>query len=233
MITLSSVSIRAGGFELSDISFEVAAGAYAVIMGRTGIGKTTILEAICGLRWVERGSIRIHGTDVTDWSPADRNLGYLPQDLALFPTLTVSEHLEFAMKLRRVAARKRRERAGELAELLGITHLLRRSIRGLSGGEAQRVALGRALSFRPDGLLLDEPLSALDNETRDSAQSLLKAVNRETGVTVLHVTHNAAEATALADCCLTLRLDPATREVVLTQEAQTESDPAAEASTAS
>ena len=219
MINLASVTIRAGEFVLTDISFEIPDAAYAVIMGPTGIGKTTILEAICGLRHIERGRILIDGVDVTDWSPADRNLGYVPQDLALFPTYKVREQLVFGMKLRKMPAKEQRERSNMLADLLGISHLLHRTIKALSGGEAQRVALARALSFNPSALLLDEPLSALDSETRDNAQNLLKTINKETGVTVLHVTHNQEEAQALADCCIRLSVDEETRLVTLNMAA--------------
>ena len=137
--------------------------------------------------------------DVTDWPPGDREIGYVPQDLALFPTFSVAEHLKFALKLRRFHATQIEHRVNELAEMLSITHLLKRQIEGLSGGESQRVALGRALSFRPTVLLLDEPLSALDAETREEIQALLRTLTDNTGVTTLHITHNAAEATALAD----------------------------------
>jgi len=199
MIELCDVSIRAGDFALSQISFEVVTGQYAVLMGKTGRGKTTILEAICGLRKIDGGRILVHGTDVTNWSPADREIGYVPQDLALFPTLTVAEHLRFALRLRKYAASQIAHRTSELADVLGITHLLDRSIEGLSGGESQRVALGRALSFDPPVLLLDEPLSALDESTRHEMQTLLLKVKESTGVTTLHVTHSVEEATALAD----------------------------------
>lgn len=219
MIELSSVSIRAGDFILPDISFRLNSGDYAAIMGRTGIGKTTILEAICGLRTVEKGSILIDGSNVTSWPAGDRNLGYVPQDLTLFPTMTVEEHLTFAMKLRKFKRSACLERAKELAELLGISHLLARRPAGLSGGEAQRVALGRALSFRPSCLLLDEPLSALDAGTRDSALDLLRSINKLTGVTVIHVTHNADEAAAIANVVLTLASGDRPGEVVLSNEA--------------
>jgi ABC-type sugar transport system ATPase subunit len=199
MIELQDVHIRAGDFALSDVSFKVDSGQYAVLMGRTGRGKTTILESICGLRTIDSGKILIHGTDVTDWPPADREIGYVPQDLALFPTLTVAQHLQFALRLRRLAATQIAERTSELAEVLGITHLLGRHIQGLSGGESQRVALGRALSFRPSVLLLDEPLSALDEATRQEMHTLLRKLKQSTGVTTLHVTHSVEEATALAD----------------------------------
>ena len=204
MIELRDVHIRAGQFELANLSFLVDAGQYAVLMGRTGRGKTTILESICGLRRIDGGAILIHDTDVTDWSPADREIGYVPQDLALFPTFTVAEHLQFALRLRRQPARQIEERTKELAQLLGISHLLTRRIQGLSGGESQRVALGRALSFHPSVLLLDEPLSALDEATRNEMQALLRRVTRESGVTTLHITHSRGEAKALGSQWLLL-----------------------------
>ncbi len=204
MIELCDVCLRAGSYLLNDISFRVDTGAYAVVMGKTGIGKTTILEAICGLRRVDKGRIVIDEHDVTHWSPADRNLGYVPQDLALFPTMTVREHIEFAMRLRRTPRSVSSERVQQLAELLAIAHLLERRVGKLSGGESQRVALGRALSFQPSCLLLDEPLSALDRHTRQATQELLREVNQQTGVTVLHITHNEEEAAALSDVCIRL-----------------------------
>ncbi len=215
MIELSKVNIRVGEYRLQDLSFRVDSGKYAVLMGKTGIGKTTILEAICGLRPIRSGQILINGTNVARWSPADRNVGYTPQDLALFPTLSVREHLEFSMRLRSFPRKEIDSRVAELSELLGIGKLLERRIKGLSGGEAQRIALGRALSFKPSLLLLDEPLSALDAQTRESTQSLLRDVNRHTGVTVLHVTHNQEDADALADLCLQLIKEPESGRVVI------------------
>tara|TARA_R110002049_G_scaffold50370_3_gene143040 strand:- start:68295 stop:68939 length:645 start_codon:yes stop_codon:yes gene_type:complete len=204
VIELRNVSIRAGDFQLSDISFVVPSGEYAVLMGRTGRGKTTILETICGLRSVASGQILVDGIDVTDWLPADRQVGYVPQDLALFPTLTVSEHLAFALKLRKQSTDAINARVSELAEVLGITGLMGRHVHALSGGESQRVALGRALSFHPTVLLLDEPLSALDESTRSEMHDLLRRVKETSGVTTLHVTHSNEEAEALADHRLVL-----------------------------
>jgi ABC-type sugar transport system ATPase subunit len=129
MIELRDVHLRAGDFALSGISFKVETGQYAMLMGRTGRGKTTILESICGLRRIDSGKILVHGTDVTDWPPADREIGYVPQDLALFPTLTVEEHLQFALRLRSQSKMEIAARTGEMAEVLGITHLLRQSHR--------------------------------------------------------------------------------------------------------
>ena len=199
MITLENVSVQAGQFRLDAISFSVPAGGYGVLMGKTGSGKTTLLEAIIGLRSVLGGTIRLHDRDVTHLQPAVRGIGYVPQDGALFSTMTVAEQMGLALRIRRVPPAAIRRRVEELAGLLGITHLLERRPRGLSGGERQRVALGRRVSFRPAILCLDEPLSALDEETRWQICALLKDVRQHTGVTTLHITHNLLEAETLAD----------------------------------
>ncbi len=204
MIELRDVTIRVGKFALERISFRIESGTYAVLMGRTGQGKTTILESICGLKPISSGQIMVRDTDVSRWSPGEREIGYVPQDLALFPTLTVQQHLEFALRLRKAAPKQIAERLAELSEVLGISKLLLRRVQGLSGGEAQRVALGRVLSFRPSVLLLDEPLSALDETTRQEMHALLLRVKESTGVTTLHVTHSESDAVALADQRLVL-----------------------------
>jgi len=205
MIAVEQLQISAGSFTLRDLSFELPDGSYGVLMGRTGQGKTTLLEAICGLRRVHDGRIRLDDDDVTDWPPAQRNVGFVPQDAALFANLSVREQLGFALAVRKKAPDAVRQRVDEIAEWLGITALLERSITGLSGGECQRVALGRALAFQPRVLCLDEPLSALDEDTRESMCDLLQSVQSRTGVTVLHITHNRAEAERLADCILHLQ----------------------------
>lgn len=199
MIALDNVSLRAGTYQVVGLSLTLPSGCYGVLMGKTGSGKTTILEAIAGLKPVRSGRILLMGREVTHLPPAGRGVGYVPQDLALFPTMTVREHLAFAPTVRGWSRAEIAERVTELATLLGITSLLHRLPVGLSGGEAQRVALGRALAFRPPVLLLDEPLSALDDATRQEMYALLRLVQRQTGVTALHVTHSAAEAEALGD----------------------------------
>ena len=199
MIHLDNLAVRSGDFALDDICLRVPTGAYGVLMGRTGCGKTTLLEAVCGLRPVHSGRVVLCDRDVTRRRPADRGVGYVPQDLVLFPTLTVRDNIGFALHARRWAMPDLVARVTEMAELLGITHLLGRHPHGLSGGESQRVALGRALAFRPRVLLLDEPLSALDEDTRAEMVDLLRSVQRHTGVTVLHITHSRAEAKRLAD----------------------------------
>lgn len=168
-------------------------------MGKTGSGKTTILESICGIKPVLSGRILLSDIDVTRRKPAERNIGYVPQDGALFTTMTVRQQLAFALVIRKESKEVINRRVEELAELLEIGHLLNRTPRGLSGGECQRVALGRALSFRPTTLCLDEPLSALDDETRAQMYKLMRHVREATHVTTLHVTHNVDEAITLAD----------------------------------
>jgi ABC-type sugar transport system ATPase subunit len=129
----------------------------------------------------------------------------VPQDLALFPSLTVRGHLEFALRLRGWSRHAMQDRVAELAHVLGIEPLLDRRIKGLSGGESQRVALGRALSFRPRVLLLDEPLNALDETTRDRLCELLRSIQRDAGLTTLHVTHSRAEARQVAQRLIVLK----------------------------
>lgn len=199
MIAAEGLSVRVGAFAVADISFAVGTGEYAVLMGRTGCGKTTLLEALCGLKPVRAGQVKLLGRDVTRLPPADRGIGYVPQDLALFPSMSVRDNLAFALDVRQWNPAESARRVEELTEMLKIGHLLDRRPLGLSGGEAQRVALGRALAFRPGVLLLDEPLSALDEDTRSGMYTLLRSVQRQTGVTALHVTHSRAEAQALAD----------------------------------
>ncbi|MFK7820132.1 MAG: ATP-binding cassette domain-containing protein [Planctomycetaceae bacterium] len=204
MISVSNLCASAGDFTINDISFEVPEGQFAALMGKTGTGKTTILECISGLRAPQSGTIELSGTDVTRFHPADRNIGYVPQDGALFTTMTVFDNIAFALRVRRWEASKLKSRVNELAEFLGVSHLLKRSPIGLSGGEKQRVALGRALAFRPAILCLDEPLSALDDGTREDMYQLLARVRSETRVTTLHVTHSEQEATKLADVVIRL-----------------------------
>ncbi len=205
MISLRRVAVRQGTFALEHVCLEIPTGEYAALMGKTGSGKTTVLEAICGLRRVAAGRVWLMGREVTNLKPAARGIGYVPQDGALFSTLSVRDHLAFALVVRRWSRSAIDARVAELAQMLGIGHLLLRKPRGLSGGEAQRVALGRALAMRPGILLLDEPLSALDDDSRQEIYQLLRSIRRQEPVTVLHVTHNRAEAECLADRVFELR----------------------------
>tara|TARA_Y100001934_G_scaffold283161_1_gene400872 strand:- start:1043 stop:1678 length:636 start_codon:yes stop_codon:yes gene_type:complete len=199
MIRVEQLGLRQGDFTIDELSFEIPDGQYGLLVGKSGCGKTTVLEAICGLREADSGKIFLGTNEVTSFRPCERGVGYVPQDGALFPTLTIREQLAFALQLRKVEPLTIAERIEELAERLAIEQLLDRMPEGLSGGERQRVALGRALSIRPKFLCLDEPLSALDDETHDEICELLIDTVKGTGVTVLHVTHNKSETERLAD----------------------------------
>jgi molybdate/tungstate transport system ATP-binding protein len=199
MIDVENLNLRQGAFQLAQISFHVPRGKYALLMGKTGCGKTTILEAVAGLRPIASGRIQLNERDVTHLSPAQRAIGYVPQDGALFGTMTVRDNLGFALSIRNQPAGAIKERVEQLADWLHVTHLLERRAVGLSGGETQRIALGRALANHPPILLMDEPLSSLDEETRDLTIDLLKGLPARANVTVLHITHSRHEAEQLGD----------------------------------
>ncbi len=198
MIRVTDLCLNQGDFRLRDVSFAVPTGEYAALMGRSGCGKTTALEVVCGLRSFESGRIEVSGREVGRLKPAERGIGYVPQDRALFPTMRIRDQIAFSLVIRRWSPKEIGRRVDELAELLGITHLLDRMPEGLSGGESQRIALARALAFRPKALCLDEPLNALDEELHDEICELLDEVHRQTRVTVLHITHSPSEARKLA-----------------------------------
>jgi ABC-type sugar transport system ATPase subunit len=205
MIQLENLCLRNGSFELNDLSATIPSESYGILMGRTGCGKTTILEAICGLRpHVFSGTIRLNDSDVTHLKPAERGIGYVPQDSALFETMSIFENVAFALRLRKWTETDIEKRVHELAELMGITTLLGRRPFGLSGGEAKRVALARALAVSPGVLCLDEPLSALDEQTHGEICDLLSELHREINVTILHITHSSTEARRLGETFLRL-----------------------------
>lgn len=198
MIAVADLSLTQGDFSLENVNLVVPDGEYGVLMGRSGCGKTTVLEVVCGLRPFIAGAVEVSGRSVGHLKPAERGIGYVPQDRALFPTMRVRDQIAFSLIVRSWTQAEIASRVDELAELLGITDLLNRMPFGLSGGEAQRVALARALAFRPTALCLDEPLSALDEDLHDGICDLLADVHRQTGVTVLHITHSRSEAKRLA-----------------------------------
>jgi ABC-type sugar transport system ATPase subunit len=205
VIRLQNISWKAGAFALDNVSFNVPAATYAVLMGRTGTGKTSLVEIICGLRTPQSGQVWLNDRDVTRMPPGQRGLGFVPQDGALFPTLTVAEQIGFALRIQKAPTASIDSTVRELAAEMAITHLLDRRPPGLSGGEKQRVALARALAAKPGVLLLDEPLAAVDEDTQSDLIHLLKRTQQQHQITVLHVTHSRREAEGLAD--LRLRLE--------------------------
>lgn len=199
MIELCDIRLSQGTFQLGPISLHIPTGAYAVLMGRTGLGKSSLLEAIAGLRMIDSGEIWLRGVCVNGWTSAERRLGYVPQDAVIFPHLSVAENLAFGPRVRGERWAAIQPKIAELAKALELEHLLSRKAGPLSGGEMRRVALGRALAFQPDLLLLDEPLTGLDALSRDRILQQLQHLKATQTVTVLHVTHDTTEAELLAD----------------------------------
>jgi ABC-type sugar transport system ATPase subunit len=199
MIRAESICLRIGDFFLNRASLEVRPGEYFVLLGPPGSGKTLFLEALCGLRKFESGRLFIHEKNVTDLEPRGRMIGYVPQDYALFPHRLVEGNIRFGLEAKKLPVPEMDRRVEEIACQLNIRHLLHRRIGGLSGGERQQVALGRALVIQPKVLLLDEPVSALDESTRESVCRELKRLQGKLGVTTIHVCHQLQEAFSVAD----------------------------------
>ncbi len=181
------------------VDLEIERGAFVVLLGASGCGKTTLLRMIAGLVEPDAGSLTLDGADLTRVPAAARNFGFVFQAYALFPTKTVADNIAFPLDIRAVASAERRARVEELAEMTQIGDLLRRFPHELSGGQQQRVALARALAARPSVLLLDEPLSALDARIRLRLRKELHDLVRRVGVTAIYVTHDQEEALELAD----------------------------------
>jgi ABC-type sugar transport system ATPase subunit len=199
MIRTDQIVFHIGSFELQRLSIEIATGQYFVLLGPPGSGKTIFLECLCGLRTVGSGRIYIDGRDVTELEPRARDIGYVPQDYALFPHLSVERNIAFGLRVHGYRRKDVIVRVTEIADILGIGHLLSRRINGLSGGERQRVALARALVLQPKVLLLDEPVCALDEVTRQEVCAQLLRIQRRFGLTTIHVSHNLEEAFSVAD----------------------------------
>ena len=191
-------SYRDGSRALDGVELDVAEGELLVLVGPSGSGKTTLLRLIAGLDQPTNGTIRLGGTDLAGVPPHRRNVALVFQNLALYGHLSVADNLQFGLN-RDTGDQDKTKRVAEIAALLGITQLLDRWPAELSGGEQQRVALGRAIVKRPAALLLDEPLSSLDAPTRRGLRHELKRVQRQLGVPMVYVTHDQAEALLLGD----------------------------------
>jgi len=181
------------GFDLS-----VDRGELCVVVGPSGCGKTTLLKSIAGLLRPDDGSIALDGTDIVELQPQRRPVGMVFQTLALYPHLKVNEILAFPLRAQRISSEEQRSRISEVAEFLEISRLLGRYPHELSGGEAQRVAVGRALVKRPKLLLMDEPFSSLDASLAEELRHRLIEWQRSLGITILFVTHDQAEALSIA-----------------------------------
>lgn len=198
MIHIEDLAVSFGDFHLSQVSLKLERGRTLAVLGPSGAGKSVLLETLMGVRVPARGRVVIDGADVSSLPPEARDIAYIPQDLALFPHMNVRENLLFGLH-----ARGRRDDHGVLEELssaLQLEALLdRQDVATLSGGEQQRVALARALAVEPKVLFLDEPFSALDRMRRFEAVELLRGLAARLGTTIVLVTHDLEEASALAD----------------------------------
>jgi len=199
MIQIQHLSRAWGDFSLKDICLCAQPKEYLVILGPTGCGKTLLLETVAGIHRSYSGTVRIAGEDMATVPPYRRSIGFVYQKSMLFPNLAVAQNIEYGLKMRRTPRRERRARVEFLAGLLGIGYLLARDVTALSGGEMQKVALARALAIEPDILLLDEPLSPLDQASKDTLLEEIRKLHDQLGTTTLHVTHDHNIARRLAD----------------------------------
>jgi len=204
MINVRDVVISSGDFKLKDISFQIAEGKCLALMGPSGAGKSTIMEAICGLRELVSGEIVIDGENVSSYPPSQRSVGLVPQDNALFPSMSVEEQICYGPRIRQWSEERITEKLKNISEPLGITHLLKRSIYRLSGGEAKRVAIARALAYEPKLLCLDESFTGLDSETQSTVLESVQWAIQNHSMAALFITHQQSEAEMLADQCAVL-----------------------------
>jgi len=204
-LSVNGLNMALGEFELQDVSFGVQSGEYFILLGPTGCGKTMLAETVCGLNVPNAGKIHIGDRDVTVTDPAKRRIGYVPQDYALLPFKTVEENIAFGLKARNLNKAEAKRRVEEVTDMLDIDHLRRRHPVHLSGGERQRVALGRALAIKPDIMVLDEPLSALDENTCRELMRRLKDIHEQTKATIIHICHRLEEAITLGDMIMVMR----------------------------
>ena len=202
-VTVENLSLRVGAFTLRDVAFTVGAGEVLVILGPSGAGKTVLLETLAGFNRADHGRISIDGEDVTAAPPEARRIGFMFQDYALFPHLTVAQNVAFGRRF--APAGTDAEPIEALLERLGLAHLAHRKPGHLSGGEKQRVALARALAASSRLFLFDEPLAALDAPSRDQLRRELKEFLRRASIPAIYVTHDQAEALALADTIAVMR----------------------------
>ncbi len=186
---------------LDDVSFDIQDGEFFVLLGPTGAGKTTTLRVIAGLTSQDAGDVIFDGTNVNGFAPADRDVAFVFQSYSLYPTKTVYDNLAFPLRspLRRLSKEEIDQRVAEVAQKLRIMHLLERKTAHLSGGEMQRVSIGRALVRKPRVYLMDEPLSNLDAKLREGLRVELQHLQKTEGSTTLFVTHDQIEALTMAD----------------------------------
>jgi len=199
-ISIQSVTKNFGRFEaLSDVSFDIDEGEFFTLLGPSGCGKTTLLRILAGFEETTSGQIQLFGEDIAHQPANKRPINTVFQHYSLFPHLNIHENVQFGLKMRGVNKRQRQARADEMLEMVQLDQFADRKPHQLSGGQQQRVALARALAPKPQLLLLDEPLSALDLKLRQSMRLELKKIQEQTGITFVFVTHDQEEALTMSD----------------------------------
>jgi ABC-type Fe3+/spermidine/putrescine transport system ATPase subunit len=206
MIKLGRLYVKLSHFVLEDISLDIETGDYFMLVGPTGSGKTLLLETIAGLHPLRGGTIWLDDKDITTLQTEKRHIAIVYQDSALFPHLSVAENILFGLRIRHIKGNDIKKRLNDIVDLVGIEHLLTRKTINLSGGERQKVALARCLIIKPRVLLLDEPLSALDTQSRTGLQIELKRIHKESNITIIHVTHDFEETLAMGKHAAVLKL---------------------------
>lgn len=210
-VSLRSVTKKYGSVTaVENITLDIPAGKYCCLLGPSGCGKTTVLRMVAGHEDITSGDILIADKRVNDLPAAKRNTSMMFQSYALFPHKTIWQNIEFGLKMRNVPEAERRARVGELLEIIGLSHTADRKPTQLSGGQQQRIALARALVTRPQVLMLDEPLSALDENLRVRMRTELRKIQKQFGLTFIQVTHHVEEAFSLSDMVVVMshgRLD--------------------------
>lgn len=200
MIELKNISIRYGSFTaVHDLNVEIRDGEFFTFLGPSGCGKTTTLRAIAGFETPAAGTITAFGRDMSGLLPEERGLGFVFQNYALFPSMSVYENIAFGLKAHKVPKKEILPRVQAIAEKTGITEHLHKKITELSGGQQQRIAIARALVLEPKVLLMDEPLSNLDAKLRVSTREEIRKLQRALGITTIYVTHDQEEAMAISD----------------------------------
>jgi putative spermidine/putrescine transport system ATP-binding protein len=199
-LTLSNINKEFDGAAVvRDFNLEVEKGEFVSFLGPSGCGKTTTLRMVAGFETPTSGSITLDGEDITDKSPNQRNVGMIFQSYALFPNMTVEQNIGFGLRIRKFNDAEMKTRAREMLELIHLEQHAHKYPYQLSGGQQQRVSLARALAIRPQVLLLDEPLSALDAKIRVSLRSEIRAIQKTLGITAIFVTHDQEEALSISD----------------------------------
>jgi molybdate/tungstate transport system ATP-binding protein len=197
MLILKNISKKSEEFQLSDINLDISKGAYYILLGRSGSGKTQLLELIAGINRPDSGEIWLDGENITNKKIQDRNIGIVFQDYAIFPNLTVFKNIAYSLNCKKAGNNFIKEKVNSIAAELNISHLLERDTHHLSSGELQRVALARTLITSPKLLLLDEPMASVDASLKDEIKRVFRRLNRQ-GLTIIHVTHDYREAISLA-----------------------------------